>query len=128
MCKQICFPSFHLMELLRLYVCKALCVNLFVQESFYCQTFYTTFLFLCMIKFISKHIWSTRMVENFASSPMGHISHYKNTIQFIGQFYWSTSRNALNVLLRIKFALLGINVTLRNWLVGPWVLKTPYMY
>ncbi len=30
---------------------------------------------------------STKMVENFASSPMGHISHYKNTIQFIGQLY-----------------------------------------
>jgi len=73
-------------------------------------------------------VWSTRMVENFASSLMGHISHYKNTIQFIGQFYWTTSKNALNVLLRLKFALLGINVTLRNWLIGLWMLKTPYVY
>lgn len=148
----MCFPSFHLMELFKLYVHKALCVNLILQESLYCQTFYIIFLSLCMIKFLSNLVfmkelcvilsflfasnflhkikqvgfwgggervggargWSTRMVENFASSSMGHISHYKNTIQYICQFYWANVRNAQNVLLRFKFTLLGINVTLRN--------------
>jgi hypothetical protein len=40
-----------------------------------------------------------------------------HTIQFVGQFYWATGRNTLNVMLIIKFVLLGINVTLRNWLI-----------
>jgi len=57
----MCFPSFHLMELFKLYVCKTLCVNLFVQESLYCQTFYTIFLSLCMIKFLSNLVFTKEL-------------------------------------------------------------------
>jgi hypothetical protein len=129
----------------KLYVWTYLCKNLSIAKlstpyfSLYAWSSFSPILFswrncLQYFLFFLHQTFCTKLNKlggvcgKFCKLTDGPHSHYKNTIQFICQFFWATGKNAQNVLLKFKFALLGINVTLRNWLVGVWVLKTPYLY